>query len=87
MRMSDMVIGIGMIILGILFLSENFGYIAFDFQDVWPVFVILGGVGFWIGYLQDRKNYVLLMPGSILVIYGLMFFYCSIEGWDYMSDL
>ena len=87
MRMSDMVIGIGMIILGILFLSENFGYIAFDFQDVWPVFVILGGVGFWIGYLQDRKNYGLLMPGSILVIYGLMFFYCSIEGWDYMSDL
>lgn len=85
--MSDMVIGVGLVILGVLFLFENFGYIAFDFQDVWPVFVILAGTGFWIGYFQDKKNYGLLMPGSILVIYGLMFFYCVLEGWHYMSIL
>ena len=82
-----MVIGVGLIILGILFLFENFGYIAFDFKDVWPVFVILAGVGFWIGYIQDKKNYGLLMPGTILVIYGVMFYYCSMEGWYYMTDL
>ena len=62
-------------------------YIEFDFRDVWPVFVILAGAGFWIGFLQDRKNTGLLMPGSILTIYGLMFFYCSMNGWGYMSDL
>ena len=66
MKTSDMVIGVGLIILGILFLFENFGYIAFDFADVWPVFVILAGVGFWIGYIQDKKNYGLVMPGTIL---------------------
>ena len=87
MKTSDMVIGVGLIILGILFLFENFGYIEFNFKDVWPVFVILAGVGFWIGFLQDRKNSGLLMPGSILLIYGLMFFYCSLNGWGYMSDL
>jgi hypothetical protein len=87
MKTSDMVIGVGLIILGILFLFENFGYIAFDFKDVWPVFVILAGVGFWIGYIQDKKNYGLLMPGTILVIYGVMFYYCSMEGWYYMTDL
>ena len=87
MKTSDMVIGVGMVILGILFLFENFGYIEFDFADVWPVFVILAGVGFWIGYFQDKKNYGLLMPGTILIIYGLMFFYSSIEGWFYMSTL
>jgi len=87
MKTSDMVIGIGLIILGILFLFENFGYIAFDFKDVWPVFVILAGVGFFIGYLQDKTNYGLLMPGTILIIYGVMFFYCSVEGWYYMTYL
>ena len=85
MKMSDMVIGVGLVILGILFLSENFGYIAFDFQHVWPVFVLLAGVGFWVGYFQDRKNYGLLMPGSILIVYGFLFLYCSIEGWYLMS--
>ena len=49
MKKSDMIIGVGFVILGILFLSENFGYIEFDFQDVWPVFVLLAGAGFWIG--------------------------------------
>lgn len=87
MKMSDMIIGVGLVILGILFLSENFGYIEFDFRDVWPFFVILAGVGFWIGYYQDRKNYGLLMPGTILIIYGLLFFYCSTQGWYMMSVL
>jgi hypothetical protein len=45
----------------------------------------LAGVGFWVGYFQDRKNYGLLMPGSILIVYGLLFLYCSIEGWYLMS--
>ena len=85
MKMSDMVIGVGLVILGILFLSENFGYLSFDFQNVWPVFVLLAGVGFWIGFYQDRKNYGLLMPGSILIIYGILFLYSSVEGWYLMS--
>jgi len=56
MKTSDMVIGVGLIILGILFLFENFGYIAFDFADVWPVFVIMAGAGFWIGFLSPLLN-------------------------------
>lgn len=87
MKTSDMVIGVGLVILGVLFLFENFGYIDFDFRDVWPVFVILAGVGFWIGFLQDRKNYGLLMPGTILLIYGVMFLYSSMDGWYNMSSL
>ena len=51
------------------------------------VFVILAGVGFWIGYVQDKKNHGLLMPGTILIIYGVMFYYCSMEGWYYMTYL
>ena len=87
MKTSDMIIGIGLVILGVLFLSENFGYVEFDFQNIWPVFVLLAGISFGLGYFQDRKNYGLLMPASILIIYGLLFLYCSVEGWYVMSDL
>jgi len=87
MKTSDIIIGIGFIILGLIFLFENFGYIEFDFEEIWPLFVILGGCAFWVGYVKDRKNYGLIMPGTILFIYGLMFWYCSFEGWYYMGIL
>ena len=87
MKTSDIIIGIGFIIIGIIFLFENFGYIAFDFEDIWPLFVVLGGCAFWVGYLKDKKNYGLIMPGTILIIYGLMFWYCSFEGWYYMTTV
>jgi hypothetical protein len=87
MRTSDFIIGLGLVILGLLFLLENFGYIEFNFGDIWPVFVVLGGVGFWLGFLKDRKNFGLVMPGTILIAYGLLFWYCSVQGWYYMQDL
>jgi hypothetical protein len=87
MKTSDIIIGIGLIILGLIFLFENFGYIEFDFKDVWPVFVLLAGLAFWLGFLKDRKNYGLIMPGTILIIYSLMFWYCTAEGWYYMTIL
>lgn len=87
MKSSDIFIGVGLVILGLLFLSENFGYLRMDYYEIWPVFVILGGCGFWIGYIQNKKNYGLIMPGTILVVYGIMFFYCSVEGWYYMQVL
>jgi hypothetical protein len=87
MRTSDFIIGIGLVILGLLFLFENFGYIEFDFGEIWPVFVVLGGVGFWLGFFKDRTNIGLLMPGTILVTYGLLFWYCSAQGWYHMQAL
>jgi len=87
MKFSNIIIGIGLIILGLIFLSENFGYVEFDFGQIWPVFVILGGVGFWLGFLQDRKNYGLIMPATILTVYGLLFLYCSYDGWYNMQYL
>lgn len=81
MKVSDFIIGLGLIILGAIFLFENFGYIEFDFQVMWPLLLILGGLSFWIGYFRSRQDYGLLMPGTILIVYGLMFWFCAIEGW------
>ena len=85
MKTSDFIIGLILIVLGSLFLFENTGFIDIDFQFVWPVFIILGGGGFWIGFLRDKKNYGLIMPGTILIVYGLMFWYCALAGWDWME--
>jgi hypothetical protein len=87
MKRSDIIIGIILIILGILFLADNLDYVAIDFTDIWPLLMVLGGAAFWIGYFQNKKNYGLIMPGTILIVYGLVFWYCQAAGWDYMQYL
>jgi hypothetical protein len=87
MKISDLVIGFGLVILGIIFLSENFGFIDIDFRDIWPLIIVLGGLGFWFGFFKDKNNYGLIMPGTIFIVYGLMFWYCTIQSWDYMQIL
>lgn len=80
-------LGLIMLFLGVVFLLENLSVIQFDFLRVWPVFVILGGFGFWLGYAVNRQLVSFIMPGTILTIYGLLFFYCTIFGWDHMAFL
>lgn len=80
-------LGLIMIFLGVVFLLENLSVIQFDFLRIWPVFVILGGFGFWLGYAINRQLISFIMPGTILVIYGLLFFYCTLFSWDHMSFL
>jgi len=87
MKTSDIIIGLALIILGALFLSDNFGYLDLDFGKIWPLIIVVAGGGFWIGYFQNRKNYGLLMPGTILIVYGLIFWYCAQEGWYNMQYL
>lgn len=85
MKSSNFIFGLGLILFGILLLFQNFGYIRINFSDIWPFFVILAGLGFWLGYLGNRENYGLIMPGTILIVYGLMFLYCAVEGWYTMQ--
>ena len=85
MKSSNFVLGIGLVLIGILFLFQNFGYVEINFREIWPFFVILGGLGFWLGFFGNRENSGLIMPGTILTTYGIMFLYCSYEGWFMMQ--
>ncbi len=87
MKISDLIVGLALIILGSIFLFENFGIIEFDFSRIWPVIVVFAGAGFWVGFLRSRKDYALIMPGTILIIIGLIFWFCAQYGWWYMEDL
>ena len=87
MKVSDLIIGLALVILGLIFLFDNFGFIEFDFGKMWPVIVIFAGAGFWVGFLRSRKDYGLIMPGTILLICGFVFWFCALYGWWYMQNL
>lgn len=77
--------GIILIVLGILFLIANFSNVRLD--AVWPIFVLGPGVAFIVVFFRDRKDYGLLMPGTILTVIGLLFFACTLNGWEQMQHL
>lgn len=77
--------GIILIVLGVLFLIANFSDV--HLETLWPIFVLTPGVAFIIMFFRDRKNYGILMPGTILTIIGLLFFACTFYGWDQMERL
>jgi len=77
--------GIILIALGILFLLPRFFHV--HLAQLWPFFILGGGIAFYIAFIADRSNYGLLMPGTILTVIGLLFFYCTVEGWYMMETL
>ncbi len=85
MKSSNFILGLGLILIGILLLFQNFGYIEINFREIWPFFVVLSGLGFWIGFWGNRENHGLIMPGTILTVYGFMFLYCATEDWSMMQ--
>ncbi len=67
---TKVLIGLGIIIVGVLMLLENMGYIYnINFWSLWPVFPILIGVSL----LFKPKPYQRVASGWILIIVGGMF--------------
>lgn len=77
--------GIFLVILGAVFLIGNLSDVSMEM--LWPVFPLAVGLAFIVGYLYNRSNFGLLMPGSIFMVIGFLFLYLSIFGWWHMEDL
>lgn len=77
--------GITLIVLGIVFLFVNLSHVSMS--KFWPIFPLVVGGAMIFGYFKNRENVGFLMPGSILIIISILFFYCAAAGWDHMSDL
>lgn len=82
---GSMVWGVFLIVIGVLFLIGNISRMGME--ELWPMFPMAAGLAFIVGYIRDRKNYGLLMPGSILVVISGLFLFCSIFGWWHMESL
>ena len=84
-RGSNFIWGFFLIGMGIIFLIGNLSRVGME--SLWPVFPLTVGLAFCVGYFYDRKNYGLLMPGSILIVVSLLFFYCNFTDWWHMETL
>ena len=87
MKTKDIIIGLVLIGLGLLFLADNLDIVELDFSSLWPILVLLFGLAFVLSFLHNRKNYGLLMPATIFTLYGLLFWYCSLTDWNNMHSL
>lgn len=76
--------GITLIFLGLFFLGVQKG--LFSWEQIWPFTLIVPGLVFYIAYLQDRKNFGLLMPGTVLLVFGIYFVFLNEYGWYHMED-
>ena len=98
---STFYIGTLVLLLGFLFLVMNIGATAFgntsllSISRLWPLLVLWVGFSFYLPILiwwEDRqKIYGLAMPGTIVLVNGLVLLYCSLTGhwnaWAYLWTL
>ena len=82
---KSVITGIALITIGVIFLLPNFTDLSL--RDLWPVLMLGPGILFFVSYLSDRKSYGLLMPGTILTTYGLLFLFCTLFGWYWLEVL
>lgn len=84
MKNNKKILGILLTGLGIILLCSNllglqFGNIAFH----WPLVIILLGAIFEGGYLVEKRNPGLLVPGGILLILGFLFEFEMLTDWRF----
>ncbi len=94
-RNGTVIIGLILILIGIVYLLNNFGIfeiyfdifdIGFLFSTFWPMFLIIPGLIFHYSFFTAKTSDAgLLVPGGILLVMGLT---CQIatffDAWAYM---
>ena len=72
-KKRSIVPGLILICIGIIAILGNFGLLDLDWEVLWTYLLIILGIIFWLGFIFDRNKDGLIMPGTILLTYGLMF--------------
>ncbi|MFQ5707353.1 MAG: LiaI-LiaF-like domain-containing protein [bacterium] len=67
-----------LLVLGLFFTLRQYGLFSIDyyfyyFDDYWPIFLIAVGSGFVVLYLFRPKDWGVLIPGGILLFFGVLF--------------
>jgi hypothetical protein len=81
---------IGLIVLGVFFLLGNL-FFGWGMEIFWPIFPLLVSFFFFYLYFSKVKESVgvegVLIPGVILLVVSLLFFFLNFTGWDLMQYL
>ncbi|KAA0546680.1 hypothetical protein FZW96_15735 [Bacillus sp. BGMRC 2118] len=86
MSKSNIVFGLTLILLGVLFSLQSFGVIDHFWSAFWPLFLIIPGVIFHVAFFisgAKRSLAGLLVPGGILLVIGLLFVFESMTSWQF----
>ena len=86
-KSRQIVPGLIMIMVGIVFFLGNFGALDLDWEVLWTWVLIVMGVVFWLGFIFDRSKDGLIMPGTILLTIGIVFNISTRYDWARMDHL
>jgi len=87
MKIINYLFGLFLLIIGIILILANFRVINIVWENLWPIFLLVPGILFELGYFIFRKDAGLLVPGGILITYGVLFSVNVVYGWHLMGDL
>ena len=87
MKKINYLFGLFLLFIGALLILANFGVIEIVWDNLWPLFLLIPGIVFELSYFIYRKDAGLLVPGGILITYGLLFLVNVNYGWHLMDNL
>jgi len=87
MKKINYIFGLLLLCIGAILILANFGVIEIVWDNLWPLFLLIPGIVFELSYFIYRKDAGLLVPGGILITYGLLFLVNVIYGWQLMEYL
>jgi len=87
MKKINYIFGLLLLCIGVLLILSNFGVIEIVWDNLWPLFLLIPGIVFELSYFIYRKDAGLLVPGGILITYGLLFLVNVNYGWHLMEYL
>jgi len=87
MKKNNYLFGLLLLCIGGLLILANFGVIEIVWDNLWPLFLLIPGIVFELSYFIYRKDAGLLVPGGILITYGLLFLVNVNYGWHLMENL
>jgi|Deesub1362B_J571_1020462.scaffolds.fasta_scaffold03304_2 hypothetical protein len=83
----NLVIAVALLLLGVVLLLINLGMNPVALSKLWPVFPVVVGVLFLSFSFGSGGQRAFLMPAVILVLTGLVFFFCTFTTWENMVYL
>ncbi len=87
MDKRDKFIGGFIVIVGMLFLLNNLGYVDIKIVKFWPLLMILTGLIFEYYGITNPSGVGLLVPAGILLITGTLFLACELINWNILGYL
>jgi hypothetical protein len=83
-RRASIIWGVICILFGAVFFCNTVLKIEiFSIAHLWPLFVLVPGLAFEVMYFTERKVPALLVPGGILTVIGLLFFFEVATSWTF----